>query len=401
MTSNAGNTSVQKGALALLLVAALLAQLACSDSSPAGPVDGASPPSDAVSDQGAVPDQGIGPDLAQDGGRPAACLDQDAKLQAALDAARKSPNALLVIRNVACGTTVYISGRPSSASKTSLWRIASVTKTYVAATILTLVRDGKLALNDLLSKWVPGVPNTDGVSVKMLLNHTSGIYDYVADATYLQNPSKTWTPAEMVAMGAKHNPYFAPGMGWHYSNTNYILLGMIAEKAGGGKASALIRQRVLVPAGLHHTFFEGEETLNGTLATGYDENENDITHAFAITYSSGWTDGAMAATGADVCEWIHALLATTKVLTVAERPTMLDAVSAGATMKYGLGVMVLDPSTTLGAGPAQGHSGANPGFYTQAYWFPDKQTGICAFTNQDGTDPNDLTVAARKVLFGS
>jgi hypothetical protein len=66
-----------------------------------------------------------------------------------------------------------------------------------------------------------------------------------------------------------------------------------------------------------------------------------------------------------------------------------------------LGMMILDPSTTQGAGPAQGHGGANPGFYTHAYWYPDKQTAICAFTNQDGTSPNDLAVAARKVLFGS
>jgi D-alanyl-D-alanine carboxypeptidase len=383
---------VQKRALPLIsLLLAKTLLLACSGSSPAGPLD-APPAVDAL-----VVDQGPGPDLVRDAGRPAACLDQDGRLQAALDAARTSVNALLAVRNTGCGTTVYVSGDSSTASSSSLWRIGSVTKTYTAATILTLVRDGELALDDPLSKWVPDVPNTDGVTVKMLLNHTSGIFNCTDDPAYSQDYTRDWTPGELVALAATHAPYFPPGTDWHYSNTNYILLGMIAEKAGGHTASALIRKRALEPAGLSHTFLEGEETIQGELATGFDQNNNDITHKYSM--KTPWTAGSMAASGADVCDWIHALLGSTALLTAAEKTTMLDAVDAGSMVKYGLGVMILDPGITLGAGPGQGHGGDIFGFHTQAYWFPDKQTAICAVTNQDGTSPNDLTVAALKVLF--
>jgi D-alanyl-D-alanine carboxypeptidase len=391
------NTVVRKNLVAALLVAALLAvPPACSDNTPAGPldstVDGFLPP-----DTGA--DQSTAPDLvAPDAGRPAACLDQDTKLQAALDAVRTSPNAMIVVRNDACGTTVYISGDSATATQSSLWRIGS--KTYLAATILTLVREGKLSLDDPLSKWVANVPKTDGVTIKMLLNHTSGIFDCAADPTFLQDLAQAWTPAELVALATTHDPYFAPGTGWHGSNTNYILLGMILEKAGGAKASALIRQRVLEPAGLKETFFEGAETLQGTLATGFDKDNNDITHTYSLT----WSWPAMAATGAGLCNGIHALLATTKVLTLAERTTMLDAVdvsSSNEIAKAGLGVGILDPSTTYGAGPGQGTAINLPDFRTRAFWFPDKQTAICSAVNQNSASAFQLIGVALKVLFGS
>jgi D-alanyl-D-alanine carboxypeptidase len=380
---------------ATLITLSVLLLLSCSDDSgPASPPDGA-PGVDTL-----LPDLGAGPDLSVDAGRPEACVDQDTKLQAALDSARKSPNAMLVVSNTACGTTVYLSGDSSNATAASLWRVGSVTKTYVAATILTLVRDGKLALDDDLSKWVPGVPDTAGVTVKMLLNHTSGIFNYTDDPKTLADPMKEHTPEELVAIATTgHSPYFAPGAGWHYSNTNYILLGMIAEKAGGAAAHALIRKRALEPAGLDQTFFEGKETLQGKLAAGFDQNKNNVTDKYSMSWP--WTAGAMTATGADLCDWIRTLLGTTKVLTAAERQTMLDGVIADAktNLKYGLGVFMLDPSITAGAGPAMGHGGDIFGYHTQAYWFPDKETAICSVVNQDGTSPNDLTLAALLTLF--
>ena len=372
---------------ALVCLLLFLAPACSDDGTPA--VD-ASLALDGLHDLGAA-------DTIADAGRPKSCLDQDAKLQAALDAARTSPNAMLVVRNTTCGTTVYVSGDSATASASSLWRIGSVTKTFVAATILTLVRDGKLSLSDPLSKWVQNVPNTDGVTVKMLLNHTSGIFNCTEDPKLWQDPLKEQAPEEVVALATTHPPSFAPGTDWEYSNTNYILLGMIAEKAGGAKASALIRERALVPAGLDQTFLEGEETLGGTLATGFDQNKNDVTQKYTMTVP--WTAGAMTASGADLCDWIHDLLASSKVLTDAERKTMLDTVAAGPKMTYGLGVMVLDPSITMGAGPAQGHGGDIFGYHTQAFYFPDKKTAICAVVNQDGVNPNDLTVAALTALF--
>ena len=374
----------------LLCVLLLAVPLACSDDGTPGAPDGV-PAIDTLLDLGGSPD------VVEDAGRPQACQEQDTKIQAALDAARKSPNAMLVIRNTACGSTVYVSGDSSTASAASLWRIGSVTKTYMAATILSLVRDGKLTLDDALSKWVPGVANTAGVTVKMLLNHTSGIFNCTDDPQFHQDPIKDWTPSEAVALATAHPPYFAPGTDWHYSNTNYILLGMIAEKSGAAPAGALIRKRALEPAGLQNTFFESEEALQGTLARGFDKNKNDVTDKYSMV--TPWTAGAMTASGADLCGWISSLLGGTSVLSEAERKTMLEAVDTGGAMKYGLGVMILPASVTGAAGQGVGHGGDIHGFHTQAFWFPDKHTAICSVVNQDGTSPNDLTAAALGVLF--
>jgi D-alanyl-D-alanine carboxypeptidase len=382
--------SVLRRAVALLLVGVLFG---CG--STAGP-----PADSAVADLHVAADQ-VGDrtlaDLARDSRLPS-CLDQDSTLQAALDKARTSPNALLVVRNVSCGTSVYLSGDASTATRASLWRIGSVTKTYVAATVLALLAAGKLALDDPLSTWVPGVAKTDGVTLKMLLNHTSGIFNYTADASFGSDPSKVWTPKELVALATAHDPYFAPGAGWKYSNTNYVLLGMVIEAAGAATAGALIRKHALVPAGLSHTFLDGEETLADPLARGFDANGKDVTYTY---HPSGpWTAGAIAATGADLCDWVAALYGDTKVLDATRLKLMVDgAVAASATEKYGLGVELLDASITAGAGPAMGHGGAIAGFNTQAFWFPDKKTAICSIVNRNDVSANDVTLAALLALF--
>ncbi len=329
--------------------------------------------------------------------RSAACVAQDHKLQLALDKARTSPNALLVVRNAACGTSVYISGDATTATADSLWRVGSVTKTYVAATILTLIRDKKLSLDDPLSGWVADVPNTQGVTVKMLLNHTSGIFNVTDDSTIWDKPLESKTPAQLVTLATSHAPYFAPGAGWHYSNTNYILLGMIAEKAGGAPLAELIRQRLLTPARLKQTFLEGEEPLVGVLASGFDQNDNLVTNAYHM--SIPWAAGAMVASGADLCDWIYTLLGTEEVLSKAERAKMLETVSTSSSMRYGLGIAVLPASVTAGAGEGQGHTGGIFGYHTQAFFFPAKDTAICAVVNKDGADVNAISLATLQALF--
>lgn len=368
--------------LALLSAGALAA--ACSSDPAASPAPSPAPTADAG------PAADAGPT------RPAACVEQDEAMQATLDGARTSPNAMLAVRNDACGTTVYVSGDPASAATTSLWRVGSVTKTYVSAVILTLVRDKKVALEDPLSKWVPGVPKTDGVTVKMLMNHTSGIFNYTETREFAADPKKKWTPRAIVDLATANDPYFAPGKSFHYSNTNYVLLGMIAEAAGGAKISALIRARALEPAGLKETFLDGEETLVGTLATGFSKTGKDVT--LKNDMSGPWAAGAMAASGKDLCDWVATLYGERKVLGDAEIELLAkDAVVLGLTQeKYGLGVQLTNGGK---AGPGWGHGGAIDGFYTSATWYPDKRTAVCAVVNQDGADPDAVAAAAVKALF--
>ena len=158
-----------------------------------------------TSDAAPAVDAGQNVDAGSDSStRSAECLDQDQKLQAAIDTTRKSPNVLLAVKNEACGTSVYVSGDEKTAKVDSLWRIGSVTKTYVSASILSLVKDGKIALSDPLSKYVPNVANTNGVTVEMLLDHRSGIFNYTEDPNFMNNRTMPWTPQQIVYINQLH-----------------------------------------------------------------------------------------------------------------------------------------------------------------------------------------------------
>jgi D-alanyl-D-alanine carboxypeptidase len=354
-----------------------------------------SPSSSADAGDASAPDSGgeAGPPV-----RSAACEAQDRKLQAALDGARKSPNALLAVRNVECGTSVYVSGDPKTATADSLWRIGSVTKTYVSAAVLSAAQEGKLGLDDLLSKWVPNVAGTTGVTIRMLLGHRSGIFNYTEDPAFLGARNQPWTPQQLVDLATAHAPYFAAGTDFHYSNTNYVLLGMILEKATMAKAGAALHARALAPAKLSATFLDGEDAVDRSrLARGF-WNGKDVT--LSIDPSGPWTAGAMVATGADVADWVTALYGSDAVLGSAQRQELTASPSAfGAGAKYGLGVLMLAPSVTAGAGPGLGHDGAIDGFSTQAFFFPEKGTAIVAIVNAQEASANDVTLAAMTALF--
>jgi D-alanyl-D-alanine carboxypeptidase len=116
-------------------------------------------------------------------------------------------------------------------------RIASITKTFTVTVILQLVDEGKLGLDDKLNTWFPEIPGSNEITVRELCNMTSGLFNYSDDQTfqkvYSEDPDKVWSSEELVNLAVAHAPYFPPGTGWHYSNTNTIILGMIINKITG------------------------------------------------------------------------------------------------------------------------------------------------------------------------
>lgn len=327
-----------------------------------------------------------------------ACKAENAALQAGLDKAHaKDTDAVLAVRNPSCGARTLTSG-PSKIDAGRLHRIGSVTKTYVAAVVLGLVHDGALALDDKLSKWVTGVPNGDAITIRHLLTHTSGLFNYTNDKTFQKTPfTKKWTPQELVDVATKNPPYFEPGTSWTYSNTNFILLGMIAEKAANAKIGALVRTRVLEKAGLSATFFDGEEPMKGTLAPGLDSLGRDVTTQMDPSWA--WAAGAIAATPDDVAKWIEALGSGTFHDPATQKELLTPVKTDQRSIDYGLGVMLFNRSITAGAGPGIGHGGDIPGFHTQAFYFPEKQTTVVAIVDSDAEDPNDVSIEALQVLF--
>ncbi|WP_224059026.1 serine hydrolase domain-containing protein [Streptomyces kanamyceticus] len=145
------------------------------------------------------------------------------------------------------------------------FRIGSATKTFTATVVLQLVEEGRMSLEDTVERWLPGVVEGKGndgrkISVRQLLQHTSGIPDIKADIPALNSAKgyraerfRTYAPGELVAMAMRHGRTFPPGKGWSYSNTNYILAAMIIEKAAGGSWADEVKDRIIRPLGMEHT----------------------------------------------------------------------------------------------------------------------------------------------------
>ena len=154
------------------------------------------------------------------------------------------------------------------------FRIASITKTFVATVALQLAAEGRLRLADPVDRWVPGlVPEGRSITLRELLDHTSGLYDYTADrewtAQRIAHPGRTWTPRELVRVAARHKLLFRPGTDWYYSNTNYVLLGLVVEAAARASLGDELRERIFRPLRLDATSFPSGSSIPGRVAHGY------------------------------------------------------------------------------------------------------------------------------------
>src|SRR5437870_3896089 len=189
------------------------------------------------------------------------------------------PGAVVLLRTpqgeftVTYGTTLLGATTPPRAD--THFRIASNTKTMTAAIIVLLAREGRLSFDDPVSKYVPGVPNGDKITIAELLKMRSGLYSYDEDPEFLaildRDPTKVWSPAEVLAIAFKHPPYFPPGTGFHYSNANYALLGLIAEKIDGKPLASCFQDRLFGPLGLKETVLPAitSNTLPDPYSHGY------------------------------------------------------------------------------------------------------------------------------------
>jgi D-alanyl-D-alanine carboxypeptidase len=334
------------------------------------------------------------------------CLAQASSLQTVLDRLSKldgDSNMTLGVATPQCGKQVIVSGNLSEVTVTSLHRIGSVTKTFVSALILTLVQNNRLALTDTLLKYFPSseIPNASTITVHQMLNQTSGIYNYMGDDDYKSNPKRKWMPADLVALAASHDAVSSPGTTFHFSDTNYILLGMIAEMVGGGGSIAQqIRTNLLDPAGLSSTFFDGPETLVGTLAPGFDWDTSANT-TYARDPSSWWAAAAMVSTPSDLLDWTAGLYGNA-LLGASTVTTMVD--SGGTKMggddtTYGLGVIEYPAAAGGNGGASLGHDSSLTGYSTQASYFADKQTSIVAMVDEDSGDTDVMILGALQVLF--
>ncbi len=205
---------------------------------------------------------------------------RETQLQRALDrvVAAGVPGAVLLVRE-GDRTIRLASGSENLKPRTPMraddrFRVGSITKTFVATVVLQLVGERRLALEDTVERWLPGVvPNGKRITLHQLLNHTSGLFDYGGDRKFIaeayRHPLKDWTPRQIVAVATAHKPRFAPGMGWSYSDTNYYVLGLIVEAATKHSLARELRDRIFTPLRLRATSLPSAPAIAGRYAHGY------------------------------------------------------------------------------------------------------------------------------------
>jgi D-alanyl-D-alanine carboxypeptidase len=271
----------------------------------------------------------------------------------------------------------------------------SVGKTYVAAVALQLVHDGLLDLDAKVSSylgqepWYSRLPNHADVTVRQLMNHTSGIIRYEFNEQFLvdllADPDRVWRPEGQVAYVFDTEAPFPAGEGWEYSDTNYIILGMIIERLTGRGYYDAMRHRILEPLALDNTVPSDSRRIPG-LVQGYAGVGNPlgvpdavlVDGEFVINPQFEWTGGGIASTAEDLARWAKALYEG-EAFDSSMLAVMLDAVPArlGPGAEYGLGVIVRP--TPLGT--SWGHSGFFPGYLTEMMYFPDHRVAVAVQIN--------------------
>ena len=295
--------------------------------------------------------------------------------------------------------------RRTPVSANGFFRIGSDTKTFVSVVVLQLAAEHRLSLNDTVDHWLPGVVHGNGndgaaITIRELLQHTSGLHNYTDDLLAQITTVKAYRKFEfhqfsrmgLVKIALSHKPYFAPGAGWHYSNTNYILLGMIIEKVTHRPWASVVARRITGPLGLHHTFAPGNSVrLPRPHATGYLFFSRNV-HIDTTAENMSWarSAGGLISNAADLTRFWRAIGRGT-LLAPAQRREMERTVPADAGdaasvpgSRYGLGIFRV-PLTC--GGFYWSHEGDVPGYNTIGAVSADGRRTVVLSLNSNVDDP--------------
>jgi D-alanyl-D-alanine carboxypeptidase len=290
--------------------------------------------------------------------------------------------------------------------------VGSISKTYTAALILALVGDGRIDLDAPARSYLPKSALDRRITIRELLNHTSGLDDFFIhasiDRALLAETSATWTAAR--SLGYVGTRYFVPGRGWHYSNTNYLYLGLIAERVAGKPLAEQLRERFFTPLSLADTWFQAAENPRGQTAHGYrfanpkrtakpiDLSDGTPVVPFTSVVTASGGAGSIAATSSDVARWARALY-TGEALGPAMTDEMFNAIAGTAAyaprVGYGFGVQAFP----IVGHATLGHSGRLLGFRAAVRYLPADSVTIAVLTNQSRADPGLIVGELLGIVF--
>lgn len=326
----------------------------------------------------------------------------DQRFQQALDTFRDNQHVTSATLTISYpnSTEHYMSGEVASGSKepvteNHLFQAASITKSFISTIVLNLQLQGLLHLDDPIENYLPEYTQWRGVTIRQLLNHTSGIYNFTDQPTFrtyfFAHPYNYLSADELISYAANEPVYFKAGMGWHYSNTNYVLLGKIIERIEARPIDEVLDSFIHkgLSFKLDNTFFVKHtynDAIKYRMMHGYyqvsQDNTKDVTD-----YSMSWLNsaGGIVSNGSDLTVWIRALF-TGQVfknesfneftqLVSMETGQPVKRVNEATPLAYGLGIVAWQ-SPWKNVDIIWWHSGGSTGYKTLMMWLPKQQTAI-------------------------
>jgi D-alanyl-D-alanine carboxypeptidase len=262
------------------------------------------------------------------------------------------------------------------------FRIGNVTESFTTTLLLRLLDQGRVRLEDPLSRWFPNLPNAGQVTVGMLARSVSGYSDYVTtprfERAFAANPFRTWRPSELIRIAFSRPPLFAPATSWAFSDTNFVLLGEVLRRVGGMPVERLLRRQILSRLGLRQTAMRFDSDIPAPVMHGYSKDRGryeDSTH-----WSSSWDPytGNMISTLNDMGRWTRAL-GTGSLLSPQSHALQIGP------QNVGLGPLTASMYYAMGFGVINGWIAANPqltGYNGVVSYLPAKRTAVVVFVTQ-------------------
>ncbi len=288
------------------------------------------------------------------------------------------------------------------------FRIGSNTKTWTGTAMLQLVDEGRISLDDVISKYLDSIPNGQNISIAQILNMRSGLFNYseleMFNAILDDQPDKAWNQKELLEIAFENEPYFDPEKGYHYSNTNTIIAGLIIEKIIGKNLSEVFKERIFSRAGMNHSvmpdvtdaripepyahgylYGSNVSTLKGFALSDIDQEAarsnklmpNDVTH---MNPSWAWAAGAGISTVVDLANYVKMLvgggLLSDQLQAIRLESLQPANASKPGGVSYGLALAKF--------GPLIGHDGSLPGFQSFMGYDPQRDITVVVLTNLQG-----------------
>lgn len=289
----------------------------------------------------------------------------------------------------------------------NLFQIGSITKSFTSTVILKLEAQHKLNINDSITKYLPQYPKWKSIKIRNLLNHTSGIYNYTSSGVFMRSVhhqlSHQFSPEDLVRIAYRHPRLFSPSKGWKYSNTNYVLAGMIAQKVAHEPLQALVNELIITPMHLQNTYYFPNTTPQSVqqhLVPGFSSDAHRITGM-----NMSWINaaGAVVSNPHDLVRWFYGIFHHTIVTpTQLNKMTQLVFIPTGRPISscvsiigYGLGVKCKNIS---GLGPLWFHTGSTTGYNAIVGWLPREQLAFAISINRDQNNSRKFYALAQPLL---